>query len=250
MNRRIIALGLCISCSVLTMGCGLLANRIPELSHEEHDMVVEYATETLLKYDSKNGDKIGRQPEDYVIPKPEVVGEAEATATPEPILTLPVEDSSELGEVTVTDISSVPEESLSTIEEAMGVADSLQFEYTGYETVDVYPESTEAYFALTASEGCKLLIVKLKVSNITGESIRVNVPAENIRFKIVLNGEPKNALTTMLLNDLAFYAEDIEAGGSDEVMVLGEYPTEELEMIESLELIVKTKDGNTKVGLQ
>lgn len=250
MKKKTLVIGLCISLSVLMTGCALVANQIPELQDTDKDKVVEYASEVLLKYDKKKGDKVGEQPEDFVIQKPEVIEDVEPTPTPEPLLEIPNGEDVNPDDVTVTDNTGSNGSEYSSIEAAMGAQGSLSFTYEGYEIKEVYPESIDSYFALTATSGCKLLIVKFNMTNISGQAINVNVPSEKIRFKIVLNGQTKNALTTMLLNDLAFYVDDIEPGGSDEVVILGEYKDEELASVDSLGVVVKTADGSSTVNLQ
>ena len=250
MKKRTIVTCLCFITALLMTGCGIFASQIPELEESDKDKVVEYASEVLLKYDKNRGDKVGNQPEDFVIQKPEVIEDVEPTPTPEPLVEIPDNEGELPEDVSVTDNTEGGVTEYNTIEGAMGVDESLTFTYEGYEIRDVYPDSIDSYFALTATSGCKLLVVKLKLTNISGQAINVNVPSEQIRFKIVLNGQTKNALTTLLLNDLAFYAGDLEPGASDEVVVLGEYKNDEIASVDSLALVVKTEEGNYNVNLQ
>ena len=125
----------------------------------------------------------------------------------------------------------------------------VDFTYDGYEIVDYYPDNTDAYFVMSASEGCDFAIIKFRVSNVTEHTVYLNIPDQSARFKVKLNGNTKNALTTLLLNDLISYREDLEPGESDDVVIVAEFPKEELANINGLSLIIKTDEGASEIIL-
>lgn len=227
-------------------GCAMFDSTIPELSKEQEDVVVEYAAETLLKYDKKHGDKVGRQPEDFVIKPTIIVEEPEPTptpeATPEPeYIEIPEGDEPEFSSEEFFEAETV----YSDINSAMGnQSGEVSFDFVSYEVVDTYPDSLDAYFVMSATPGNKLIIVRYNAVNSSDHAVDVDVAGSmGPRFKLTVNGNTKNALTTLLLNDMAYYKNSLEAGASDEVVVVGEFPATELESIESLSLTVKPGNG-------
>lgn len=249
MKRLKVFLGLLICISLLS-GCGMFASKIPELNEVEKSMVVEYAAESLLHYDKTHGDKLLREPVNYTIPTPT------PEPTPEPVLEEQKEPSSEtdinanVNSVDIIDNTGETPSTYSSIEAALGLSDELEFDYLGYEVKSSYPDSLESYFVMNATSGNKLLIISFALTNITDHTVEVNMPESHARYKINLNGSAKNALTTMLLNDMAYVEGTLDAGQATEVVVVGEYSEEALATIDSLGLVVKLTDGNTSINLE
>lgn len=246
MFKRIAALVMTIVSLFSLTGCAVLNSSIPPLSEEDQDLVVEYASSTLLKYDKKNGDKyLASEEPESEMPSVEVVDAPEPEPTPEP--------APEPEEDVVIDAS----EDLSTeegvdkyvsVSEALGLSGEVDIVYEGYEIKNHYPDSLDAYFVMNATEGCDLLIMKFNMTNVSSAVANVDVAGSNSKFKIVLNGAPKNALTTLLLNDLAFYKGELSPGQSEEVVIVGEYPKAELENISDLGL--NLKQGENTFGIR
>ena len=236
-----------IGCIALT-GCSQFDSQIPNLTNEEEALVVEYATETLLKYDSHAGDKIGRKPEDFVINKSVIEGTVEdldpvPEPTPEPSLDITIPDENIENPSDVLD-NTEDENSVSSVSDVIEFPSGVSITYSGYEVTDHYPDSVGDYFVLTASPGKELLLVKFNVVNNGSDTALLDVASTGVKFKIILNdGMARNALTTMLLNDLAFYKDNIEPGESKELVVVGEYVSSELQGISSVGLRIKTKDN-------
>ena len=252
-NKVIYGFALCFLASLLLTGCGPFSNKIPELTDEQKDMVVEYATESLLHYDHKNGDKI-KPSEKYeiVTDEGEIVDADTALEamdiSEEGTLQMPEEEYFEFEEPMM---ASEEEASLanSSIVDALGLMD-VSLDYMGYEIVNDYKENPDDYFVLNATEGDELVIIKYMLTNESSEDRIISMPYGEVRYKISLNGNTKNALTTLLLNDMAFFADNVPAYGSREVIVVGEFTKEELETVSSLSLILKKGDENISFSLQ
>ena len=71
----------------------------------------------------------------------------------------------------------------------------------------------------------------------------IQIQPGTVRVKIIMNGEEKNALTTMLLNDLATYQGTLGPNEETELVVVGEYPVEDLQSIDSLSVKLKNESG-------
>lgn len=244
------AIAICLSLT----GCSQFDSKIPNLNDEEEALVVEYASETLLKYDKHAGDKIGRQPEDFIINKSVIegtVGELEPTPapTPEPSLDIEIPDDGNETAEGITDNTS-EENTVSSIEDVISLPSGVSIKYSGFEVTDHYPDEAGDYFVLTASEGKRLLLLKFEIVNNSSENTVVNFADAGIKFKIMLNdGKARNALTTMLLNDFAFYNEELMPQETKEVVIVGEYPGDEISSVTSIGLRLKKDNQNFDIKM-
>ena len=249
MSKIKLRIGTALIAVGLLTGCG--ENVIPELTEEQQDLVVEYAASTLLKYDKNH--------ERRLITIEEVEAEEqkqEAMKAAVQAMKLSKENSEvEQEEKTDADaeveevIDNAPPEAPATLEEALQL-EQISCAYTGYEIVDDYPEQGEnLYFVMSATEGNKLVVLKFNVSNLSDAEATLDMNRTGVRFKIAVNGEEKNALTTMLLNDLAYYQGTIAAGESTELVLVCEIPEENAQEIATLELIVKSVDNIATISL-
>lgn len=257
MKKMIPYSGLLLAGAILFSGCG---NAIPEMDEEARSMVVSYAADIVQKYDSNHPAKLQTltltseeaEPELEEASLEDAVNESEKpeetseNQTPDTERGTDSQDGAEQ-QIEVTD---------NTLENSEVTLDSfLQFNafnflYEGYEVDDSYPTSgTEAYFAMSATAGNKLLVLKFMANNQSQAEETLDMLQTGIRFKVQVNGESKNALVTMLLNDFANYQGVIAAGESVELVVVSEIPEEEAGRIESLALILKNVDETATILL-
>ncbi len=225
---------------LLVTGCG---NTIPEMNSEQEALVVEYAVGTVLKYDKNYESRLV----EMTVSQEEV---QDASIEEEPAVSEIEEETNESEAVEVID-NTQDTQTAHSIEEFLGL-DSVRFTYTGYETDDFYPnenEGEELYFSMSATEGNKLLVLKFMAENISSSDTELNLAQSNARFKIVIDGEEKNALTTMLLNDLAYYDGVLASGESTELVLVCEIPDEKAEGISSLSLLIKSVDNLATISL-
>ena len=85
--------------------------------------------------------------------------------------------------------------------------------------------------------------MKFTLRNLLNEEQDIQIQPGTVRVKIIMNGEEKNALTTMLLNDLATYQGTLGPNEETELVVVGEYPVEDLQTIDSLSVKLKNESG-------
>lgn len=236
-----------ITCSImalllagLTAGCG---NEIPDLSEQEQELVVEYAAGVVLKHNRNYKSRLVDLSlvHDIHETAPENTSEEENTESSNGEETV-TED------VTVTDNTGEAEAENVTIEDFLQL-EGVKFTYTGYEIDDSYPEQgDELYFIMDATEGSKLLVLKFLVENTSSAEVNLDIAKTETRFKINADGVQKNALTTMLLNDLAYYEGTIAPGESVELALICEIPAEQTE-VSALELTMKSVDDSATISL-
>lgn len=239
---RILLCGLGVS--FILSGCGSV---MPELTEEENEIITEYAVGLLLKYDKYYSSRLvdlSAYEEQQDIEQ----NEPEETNTPEeePI----PEDNDELSQSSpeVVDAS----EQASTIEEFYGI-EGFSFQYTGCDLKSEYPDmaedSADAYFAVQATPGTQLLILKFQVNNYSGADRELDMLSYGLKTRVAVNGESsKNTLSTMLLNDLRTYKGVLGENGSTELVLIMEVP--EGTYIENLSLLLRSDSDSAEFVLQ
>lgn len=226
-----------LSLMILT-GCGSV---IPEMTEEEQELVVEYTVDTVLKYNRNYETRLVDLSELEEIEK-------EKTAD---VIQEDQEQQSQEAQTEDTDAVQSQEQPAATIESFLGT-EELVFSYEGYEIVDAYPERTqeeELVFAMNATDGQKLFVLKLQVENPTETDVQLDVNQSGVRFKICIDGKERNALTTMLLNDLAFYKGTIPAQTTEEMVLICEVPEQMEEQISEVKLIIKNAEHTETILL-
>ncbi len=231
--------GLGIACIVT--GCG----RTVELTEEENEIITEYAVGLLLKYDKYYNNHLV-----------ELTEETDTAETqPEEEEPLPEENNdTEEAEVADTPVVDVAEEEpqASSIEEFYGI-EGIGFQYSGYELQNEYPQvtedSTELAFAMEATSGMKLLVLKFQVVSLNGVDTELNMMNYGTKVRVSVNGEsPKSALSTMLLNDLQTYKGIIGPAGPVELAAVVEVP--DGTNVESLSIILRNDTDKATLVLQ
>lgn len=219
-------------------GCG---NTIPALSEEQEALVVEYASTAVLKHDANYQGKLvdlstlkneEETPEEETMQA--LAEEADIPKEPEQMQE-PQQDvfSAEQAEAEIQ----------ADAEQILGLQD-VSLTYSGYEVDEFYPKNgNEIYFVMNATPGNNLLVVKFTLRNLLNEEQDIQIQPGTVRVKIIMNGEEKNALTTMLLNDLATYQGILGPNEETELVVVGEYPVEDLQVIDSLSVKLKNESG-------
>lgn len=239
MKKKAIAM---VLAAVLCLGltaCG--KNAIPEMTEDELQAVGEYAAITLMKYDANHRSRLV----DVALLEEE---------TPKPVSpVLPeAEEPSGMKPVDNTPIVSQPEVQNSySMEEVMGLPSGVTASFTGQEFCEKYPyEEGNDYFAVTPSAGRKLLVLKFALENAAGQDMEVDLLASGCIYQITVNGDyTRRALPTMLLNDMSTYEGTVQAGGSQEVVLVIETEKERLEEVSSIVLNLKNESKTYTIQL-
>lgn len=210
---------LCGAAAALLMtGCG----DMPDLTQEETELISEYAVGKLVKYGTLQGSRL-LDPAEYEMEEGEEEPETEEPAEEE--AEEEMEESTE-----VVDVSQDEEETqpmISSVEEYYGIPNIL-ISYTGCEMTNTYPQGEEGevpVFAMDASPGTQLLVLKFNAQNISGADQEMNMLGYGATFRVSVNGEAsKGALATMLVNDMQTYDDVIPANSSVELVSIVEVP--------------------------
>lgn len=242
------AAGICLT------GCG---NAIPEMTPQQQELVVEFAAGELLKFDQKHTTKLVPiemiQEEEESSPADTAALEEQADNSADKVKEQAEGTSAEEGtsadEVTVIDQTqeAMPE----SVDEFLELT-GFSITYTGYELADSYPSEAadDVFFFMSATANNKLLVLKFQAENVSGESMELDLAHKKARYKIIVNDSEQNALTTMLLNDMAYYKGTLAPGEKAELVLVGEVSGDQAGQITSLGLTMKSADETATISLE
>lgn len=245
MNRATGITAAILTASLLLSGCG---NQIPDMTEEEQALIVSYAAEVVERYDSNHPSRL--ESEEVVELKKEEEAQKEAKKEQ-----LKQEEAAKAEEAKNNEASSetANQKVELTLDDVVG-ADGFSFSYEGYELDDSYPDTgEETYFAMNATEGQKLLVLKFLAHNISGEDRELSMVSSGVRFKITAGGKTQNALTTMLLNDFSNFSGTIPGNGTQELVLICEVPADGSVTeggSDSIAVIVRNGDKNATISLR
>lgn len=243
-NKNIVCGALLCTMMLSMTACG---NEIPDLTEEESQRVGEYAAVTLLKYDANNRSRLV-DPE-MVITKLEKEAAREATKAAQE-----EEKAEETGSTGTTEVTmpTAQEDITASMEEFFGLPEGVSITYEDYMVTDSYPEdgATDEYFALDASTGKKLLVLRFCLTNGTEQEEKMDLLNTNSRYIITVNDSIRaNALTTMLPNDMSTYEETLEPGQSQELVLLLEVNEDVAGAVQTIALRLKNASNEYTIQL-
>lgn len=217
---------------------------MPELTQEENDLITEYAVGLLLKYDKNYNSHLVELPEE------EEESEEPPIEEEEPALEEEQPQESVSSDTTVVDATQ--EAMASSIEEFYGIS-GFTFQYAGCDLKAEYPDMVEdeagAFFAMEATPGTQLLVLKFVAVNQSGADTELNMFNYNVKMRITINGEmTKNALSTMLLDDIQTYKGTIGANGTAMLVAVTEVP--EGTNVETVSISVRNGSDRAVISLQ
>ncbi|MBD5537803.1 MAG: hypothetical protein HDQ99_19565 [Lachnospiraceae bacterium] len=238
MKKREISCGIAALCLILFTGCGAT---LPPMTDAQQDAIAEYAAALVMRhtrdYSSRLVDlSLYEEKEPEKIDEPESGG-MDATAD------TPVIDNS--------DDNNIDEPVYQSID-ALLVPDGVVITYMGSQILDSYPENEDddLFFALDASTGKKLLVLRFSLQNTTGEEKNLDIFSVAPRFVVKINDtERTHVISTMLLDDLSTYIGSLAAGEEISLVLLAEIDNT-LDTIEKLELTVSTSEESAVTLLQ
>ena len=235
MKKQKLFLSIALAGVLLFSGCA----SFPQMTEEQEEAIVEYAAGLLIKnvkdYDSRLVDL-------SLYTDPEIMPEE----TPQP-------ENGGMDETADTEKVDVSEGELYGSIDSLLVPEGVTLTYTGSSVVDTYPEDddSEPFFALDATEGNKLLVLRFNMTNTTGEDQIINVSELSPKCIVIVNDtEKKHALQTMLLDDLRTYEGTLAAGEEVSLVLVAEMESAVLEHIENIKMKVTTENGSVTTLLQ
>ena len=243
-NKNIVCGALLCTMMLSMTACG---NEIPDLTEEESQRVGEYAAVTLLKYDANNRSRL-IDPEMVIAKLEKEAAREVANAAQEEAK---AEETGSTGTTEVT-MPTAQEDITASMEDFFGLPEGVSIIYEDYMVTDSYPEdgATDEYFALDASTGKKLLVLRFCLTNGTEQEEKIDLLNTNSRYIITVNDSIRaNALTTMLPNDMSTYEETLEPGQSQELVLLLEVNEDVAGAVQTIALRLKNASNEYTIQL-
>lgn len=197
---------LCVALAVMMLfltGCGA---ELYELTEEEEALIIHGAAYYVAKHNVKQKDGVNG----YLLPDSFDEEEDE-----------PQTESSNdgTGSGGDTDVPKPPQELLA-LAELIGHKNDLKITYEGSYVSNSYKEGS-AYF-VEAEKGKTFYVMKIKLTNITGEEVAVDNVSRSPKVKLVCDAVKVNSEITFLNSDFSTYLGTIGAGKSVETILLFE----------------------------
>lgn len=215
-------------------GCG--ENQIPDLTDDEMQLMGEFAAINLMKYDANSRSRLVDYTDLLSTPEPE--------PTQEPAPQEPDEQEPEgMDPVDDTPMTAAPgsvAESSYTAADVLELPQGMNVVFMEHALYDIYPEGDEGSFALSATEGNKLLVLSFSIINATGQDQEVDLLALSPQFRITVNENyTRRALVTMLEDDMTTFIGTIPNAGAASTVLVIEVDAVTAENISSISLDIK-----------
>lgn len=239
--------------ALMMAGCG---NAIPDMTDEQLQAVGEYTAMLLLSHDVNYRSRlvdietlITEEAGPFEQETPQETPAPEETPAPGNVGMDPTQDTPVID---LTGEQGNEEQSVVSLEEALGLSGQLTLSYTGHEITDSYPqdESVEEYFTVDAEDGNQLLVLHFTLQNQGEGTEMANTREQKLMVRVSVNGITSVSLTTLLENDLMLYQEGLNPGETREVVLLAEFEAQSLRDVASVELNVKNDDKNATIQLE
>ena len=259
MKKSGILCGLVMSIGLLLTGCSNPFDYMPNLTEEESALISEYAAGILIKHDKYAG-KLVDDAEIIAADEKEARLQASVEAFREMEKKKAEEEAQQEaeGEKEAGGNKNAEGEAEEVQTPFTGIADfcgadGFQIRYIGHSVCDSYPEEEggEKVFAMDATAGNKLLVLKFIAENTGGEDRELDMLSKGVRFRIGVNGESeKSALSTLLLDDLSSYRDVVPAQTGVQLVLIREIPTEQAAAIQSISLSLINESENATTSLE
>ncbi len=244
-NKKVIGSAFLCALALTMTACG---NQIPDLTEEASQRIGEYAAVTLLKYDASNRSRLVDP--DVVIAKLEK--EAAKAAQKEEQQQTQKPDGTDGSGAAEVETPAAQEDITASMEEFFGLPEGVTLSYEEYQVADSYPEdgSTADYFALDASDGKKLVVLKFRMTNGSAQDENIDLLDSGSRYVITVNNSVRgNALPTMLPNDMSTYVDTLMAGAEQELVLLLEVDEETAADIQTISLRLRNASNEYTIQL-
>lgn len=240
-KKRILFFSLAVLFCFLLTGCSLMTN----LTSDEEDQIALYTAKVISKYNTKQKQgvtyisdetrqKLAKQQDSSDTDSADASDDASS------------DSSSGSGSADSTDTSSgstATDEgsSLPTISLTDAVAiDGLTLSVTGTSVSDDY--NADNIYVLTPTSGKKYFVVTVSAVNTTGSDLTVDLRSKGLSYACAIGDSSVSSEGTILLNDLSSYQGTIPAGGTQELILLFQFPPASLSDTSGYYLKVKSQD--------
>lgn len=239
--------------SAMLCGCGV---KVPELSETEEAVVVEYATNILVKYSSVADRTLLNNAElEVEIEKEEEEKERLLKTKEMEKAYLQSMNTDKVKDDIVNTDKNEQNEAVNVTQKTVSefvAEDSISINYASYSLCASYPENSveDLFMTMDATDGHQLCVVKFWVENLSATEKELNMLNKQGRYSLCIDGgKVVQAQSTLLMDDLSSYVGTIPANGKEQMVLIFEV-SEELSQIGTLDLIMKDSTGENVLTLQ
>lgn len=244
-------MSLIMLCVLLLTGCGDV--EMVQLTQEQEMQVAEYAAGLLLQdalnYETRLVDTEALL--EQLAAEQEYQRQLDAKVEAMKNAQKNEKDEKEQMETETTQVvdASTGQTVVASLEEILDL-EQVSIDYQGYEIVDSYPEDQGSLvFAMDATDGQRLFVLHFVLSNLSDTEQSINLAQSGCRYRCSINGESyQSALSTLLLNDMSLYKEVLEAGQTEDVVLVWEVPGDQ--EVYQLNLMVKKDKEQIQLKLE
>ena len=244
-------MSLIMLCVLLLTGCGDV--EMVQLTQEQEMQVTEYAAGLLLQdalnYETRLVDTEALL--EQLAAEQEYQRQLDAKVEAMKNAQKNEKDEKEQMETETTQVvdASTGQTVVASLEEILDL-EQVSIDYQGYEIVDSYPKDQGSLvFAMDATDGQRLFVLHFVLSNLSDTEQSINLAQSGCRYRCSINGESyQSALSTLLLNDMSLYKEVLEAGQTEDVVLVWEVPGDQ--EVYQLNLMVKKDKEQIQLKLE
>ncbi len=262
-------LGMTVMVALLLTGC---VDNMPDMTEEQSELVAEYAAGLLLKYSPNYeyglADDEALMEEETTVEETQTVGEE--SSVEESSESTKVEETEPVTEIeihvgeekTEPDVLYIPINNTEKVElkenpyevelaEVINATD-MGVRYTYYELCGEYPSgSADSGFTVQPQEGKQLLVIHFEIENKAEETLACDLFDSGIRIKVNLNDKGfKKTMSTLLMNDITTYIEEIKVGANKDVVAVMEVDITSEKEITSLNLLMECGENRSALKLK
>ncbi len=241
MKRKFSAIIIVMSMMLVLAGCG---NALPDMSVEEMDAIGEYAAITLMKYDANHRSRLVdlskyEEPEKRPDPVPQEPSQEEELTGPETEDYKPAEPEPV--------VPAEPE--FDSVADFMGLPEGVELNYVDYKVRDSYPEGDDLFY-LEASSDRKLIVVNFTLNNQSGTAQSLDFLNSGNQYRLQIGtAYRKNALTTILLDDMSTYKATLQSGATENLVLLFEVDSQYENPEQEMKLNLKNESNSYTILL-
>lgn len=202
--------------AVCLTGCA--ENQIPDMSDEQLDVMKNYVSATMMKYN------MGRKSRLVDLSRYSDTGTVPDTGSDLPQGMDPVDDTPVVNEPSTDRPNTSGEGTSYRLEEVLELPEGVTITFLGQETHEFYPDDDDdGAFVVNASIGKKLLVMHFSLANGSGQDQDIDLRLPEVTYRVTINKEiTHRAMTTMLLNDMLDFSDTLKAGDSTDVALVFE----------------------------
>lgn len=223
---------------------GCASTQSINLTEEQEQQIVGYSADVLSRYiNDKNDMLVDTTSARELAAKVEMIKERNKKGD--------VEESTETSEEGETE-EVTEAEGTQDFAEALGVS-GFEISYIGCEICKTYPNdgTTDDYFNMEATAGKELMVFHFDVTNHSETDMVCDILDNDPILRMIMNGSDRqNALTTLLLDDLATMNQVIKAGQTVGGVVVLEVPEGYEESVETVSFMIKCGENQSTIPIE